>query len=542
MFRLGILHPRVCQHLPKAYTTKRSRRISASIAILLALLTWSLRDHIPVFPGGDKEASGDKAKLARPQVYYGPANSIAVLPFTCTSLGFEAGSGDSPANESANESVNETGGAPALADGIAESLIDLLAGIPGLQVTSSNSSFFFRDKDAALPVLAERLKVRHILGGCASKTAGGIEISARLFDVKAKTEKWSKSFKGELDEVFVFQDELTAAVANVVVNGLAKEAPEARVIDPQAWLLFIEGRYRYRLRGPENLRQAEMAFKRVLDIEPEFAPAKLGLGRVYMDPVMVTTQGRAGIERARELILGALRLDPELAGAYLELSRIRRTVDWDWQGSSEAAQKALEFQAGNADVLSNASTTLFTLGKFEQAVILLMEAIKRDPLVLQNLQRLGLLYEFSGKYEEALSAYRLLLGLNPDYPAVHAYRSRAMLAASMPESALEEAEKEQNPFWQRYARILSLIALERPDEADLLLQQMIIEHGNDAAYQVAEIYAFGGDVGEAFSWLDRAYRQRDGGMSELIGNYFLSNLENDVRWGELLTRVSLTEP
>jgi TolB-like protein len=504
------------------------------MAFLLALLTWSLRDHIPVFPGGGKEASGDKATLARPQVYYGPANSIAVLPFTCTPLGFAAGSGDGPANE--------TGGGPALADGIAESLIDLLAGIPGLQVTSSNSSFFFRDEDAALPVLAERLKVRHVLGGCARKTAGGIEISARLFDVKAKTEKWSKSFKGKLDEVFVFQDDVTAAVANVVVNGLAKESPEARVIDPQAWLLFIEGRYRYRLRGQENLRQAEMAFKRVLDIEPEFAPAMLGLGRVYMDPVMVATQGRAGIERARELILGALRLDPELAGAYLELSRIRRTVDWDWLGSSEAAQKALEVQAGNADVLSNASTTLFTLGKFEPAVVLLMEAIKRDPLVLQNLQRLGLLYEFSGKYEEALSAYRMLLELNPDYPAVHAYRSRAMLAASMPESALEEAEKEQNPFWQRYARILSLIALERPDEANSLLQHMIIEHGNDAAYQVAEIYAFGGDTGEAFSWLDRAYRQRDGGMSELIGNYFLSNLENDVRWGELLTRVSLTEP
>jgi TolB-like protein/cytochrome c-type biogenesis protein CcmH/NrfG len=528
--------------LPKAYTTKRSRRISASIAILLALLTWFLRDYIPVFPGGGKEASGDKVTLARPQVYYGPANSIAVLPFTCTSSGFEAGSGDSPGNETANETANVSGGDPALADGIAESLIDLLVGVSGLQVTSSNSSFFFRDTDAALPVLAERLKVRHILGGCARMTAGGIEISARLFDVKTKTEKWSKSFNGKLDEVFIFQDEITAAAANAVVEGLAKEAPGARVMDPQAWLLFIEGRYRYRLRGPENLRQAEMAYKRVLDIEPEFAPAMLELGRVYMNPVMAAAAGRAGIERAREMILGALRSDPELAGAYLELSRIRRAVDWDWQGSSEAAQKALEFQAGNADVLSNASTTLFTLGKFDPAVVLLNEAIKRDPLVLQNLQRLGLLYEFSGKYEEALLAYRMLLGLNPDYPAVHAYRARVMLAQAMPESALEEAGQEQNPFWQRYARILSLIALERRDEAGSLLQQMVTEHGNDAAYQVAEIYAFGGDIDEAFNWLDRAYRQRDGGMSELIGNHFLSNLENDVRWRELLTRVSLVKP
>ena len=528
--------------MPKAYTTKRSRRISASIAILLALLTWFLRDYIPVFPGGGREASGDKVTHARPQVYYGPENSVTVLPFTCTSPGFEAGSGDSTASDSASDSMGESGGDPVLADGIAESLIDLLVGVPGLQVTSPNSSFFFRDKGTALPVLAERLKVRHVLEGCARKTAGGIEISARLFNAKSKTENWSKTFKGKLEEVFVFQDEITAATVNTVANGLAKEAPGARVMDPQAWLLFIEGRYRLRLRDPENLRRAEMVFKRVLDIEPEFAPAMLELGRVYMNPAMAAAAGRAGIERAREMILGALRSDPELAGAYLELSRIRRAVDWDWQGSAEAAQKALQFQAGDADVLSNASTTLFTLGKFDPAIVLLNEAIKRDPLVLQNLQRLGLLYEFSGKYEEALLAYRMLLGLNSDYPAVHAYRARVMLAQAMPESALEEAGQEQNPFWQRYARILSLIALERPDEAGSLLQQMITEHGNDAAYQVAEIYAFGGDIEEAFNWLDRAYRQRDGGMSELIGNHFLSNLENDVRWRELLIRVSLVKP
>ncbi|MEE8496757.1 MAG: hypothetical protein V3S21_09815 [Xanthomonadales bacterium] len=524
--------------MPQAYTTKRSRRISAFVAVLLALLTWSVRDYIPLFPGGGNQASGEKVTLIRPQVYYGPANSIAVLSFTCTASGFEAGSRDGPANEPAIEPIRN----PALADGIAESLIDLLVGVPGLQVTSSKSSFFFTDKDAAMSVLAERLKVRHILEGCARKTADGIEISARLVDVKAKTEKWSKSFNGRLDEVFVFQDKIITATVNVVVKGLVKDVPKTRVMDPQAWLLFIEGRYQYRLRGPDKLRRAETAFKRVLDIEPEFAPAMLELARVYMDPVMVAMQGRAGIEGARKVILGALRLDPELAGAYLELSRIRRAADWDWHGSAEAAQKALELQAGNADVLSHASTTLFTLGKFESAVILLKEAIKRNPLVLQNLQRLGLLYEFSGKYEEALMTYRMLLGFRPDYPAVHAYRARVMLARSMPESALEEADKEQNPFWQRYARILSLIALERPDEADSLLQQLIIDRGNDAAYQVAEIYAFGADVDAAFYWLDRAYRQRDGGMSELIGNYFLSNLENDVRWRELLIRVSLNKP
>jgi TolB-like protein/tetratricopeptide (TPR) repeat protein len=524
--------------MPKAYTTKRSRQLSAGIAVLLALLTWSLREHIPVFPPGSNEVAGDKLTPAGRQVYYGPANSIAVLPFTCASPGFETRASTQLVDIQAGKAIGD----PGLADGIARAVIDLLTGIPDLQVTSSNSSFFFRDEGGILPVLAERLKARYILEGCAVRSEGGIEISARLFDAKSKIEKWSKSFGGGLDEIFGIQDAIATAAASTVVHGQARDIPRSRVLDTQAWMLFMEGQYQARSRSPETIRSAEVSFKRVLEIEPAFAPARLALARVYMNPVMATTNGREAIEKARNMILDALRLDPELSGAYLELSRIRRVVDWDWQGSAEAAQKALEFQAGDAEVLSNASTALFTLGKFDPAIALLKEAIKRDPLVLQNLQRLGLLYEFSGKYEEALLAYQMLLGLKRDYPAVHAYRARAMLAGSQPKPALEEAEKEQHPFWQRYARILSLIALDRRDEANSLLREMIVEHGNEAAYQVAEIYAFGGDVGSAFEWLDRAYRQRDGGMSELIGNYFFSGLTDDVRWTELLTRVALKKP
>lgn len=509
--------------MAKAYRTKRSRRISAFIAALLALLVWSFRDHITLIPGGSDQAPRGHIAEARTKIYYGPANSIAVLPFTCN----VAGSVTLPMDD------------PALAEGFAQSLIDLLTSIPGLQVSSSNSSFFFRDRDANLPIIAERLKVRHILEGCVGKNAEGIEVHARVYNVYSKSEKWSKSFAGSLGEVFGIQDEIAAAAANAVGVGQSNAASTARVIDPQAWLLFLEGRYLLGLRGLDNLKKAESAFESALDMEPEFAPAMLGLARIYLDPAMVATRGPGGIEQAREAALGALVLDPQLAGAYLELSRIRRTIDWDWQGAWEAAQKALEFQAGNADVLSNASTAAFTLGQFDVAETLLQEAIKRDPLVLQNLQRLGLLYEFSGKYEDALMAYRMLLGLNSEYPAVHAYRARAMLARSMPEAALEEAELEQQPFWRQYARILSLTALERTGEAELLLQQMIDENGNDAAFQIAEIYAFAGADDQAFEWLDRAWRQRDGGMSELLGNYFLLGLENDDRWQELLARMRL---
>ena len=68
---------------------------------------------------------------------------------------------------------------------------------------------------------------------------------------------------------------------------------------------------------------------------------------------------------------------------------------------------------------------------------------------------------------------------------------------------------------------------------------MIQENAYEAAFQIAEIHAFRGDVDGAFEWLERAYEQRDGGMSEIIGNQFLADLEDDERWSSLLSRMGL---
>jgi hypothetical protein len=57
--------------------------------------------------------------------------------------------------------------------------------------------------------------------------------------------------------------------------------------------------------------------------------------------------------------------------------------------------------------------------------------------------------------------------------------------------------------------------------------------------QVAEIYAYRGDRDKAFEWLDRAYRQRDGGLSGMKGDPLLLNLEHDPRWTAFLNKMKL---
>jgi len=153
--------------------------------------------------------------------------------------------------------------------------------------------------------------------------------------------------------------------------------------------------------------------------------------------------------------------------------------------------------------------------------------------------QLGLLQEFSGQYDEALSSYRQIISLNPDFPGVRAFRARVKIIQDKPESALKESGLEVDPFWKRYSMILAYSALGRDDEALPLLDQMIAADGERSAYQVAEILSFRGAVDPAFDWLQRAYEQKDGGMSEVIGNFFLNNLHADTRWAGFLNQMGL---
>jgi TolB-like protein/Tfp pilus assembly protein PilF len=500
----------------------RACRLAAWLVVLALLLAVVLlyQDRFGISSGSLSDPQGS-ARLSYPaQIYYGPANSIAVLPF--------------------EYELPEVGAAPDLflSTGMAESLIEQLVLVTDLQVTSATSSLFFKEREVERQIVAERLRVSHLLEGSIGQMGGGMRITARLFDVKTNQELWSETINAARGELPAVPEGIAAAVT-IAMDRQPRREVSGQSLDSEAWWLILEGRQLLRLRGLKNLQRAEAAFRRALEIDSGAATAWQGLAGVYLDPLWPGTDVSPGYEQAREAALKALNLNPGLAAAHVVLSRIRRTIDWDWQGAREAAQEALKWRPGNADVLSNASTIDFIFSDFESAIKYLEQAISRDPLVLQYLLRLGLLYEFSGDYEQALIAYRRLLGLNSGYPAVHAFRARVKLAQENPESALREADQEVHPFWQRYARILALTALERFDERDPLMAQMLLEDTDDAAVQIAEIHAFAGDIDTAFEWLEYALEQRDGGISEIAGNFFFLPLETDERWGDLMLRAGL---
>lgn len=81
----------------------------------------------------------------------------------------------------------------------------------------------------------------------------------------------------------------------------------------------------------------------------------------------------------------------------------------------------------------------------------------------------------------------------------------------------------------------------RRTEADAALRELIAKHAGDAAFQVAEVYAARGETDLAFEWLERAYTQRDAGLSETKIDPRLRSLHADPRWSSFLRKMGLAD-
>jgi len=492
-------------------STGKGKWLLPLIAGLLAMFAWQN------FPGPGTELSAPMGSTQN-NVYFGPAKSIAVLPFEVNSV---------------------ISGQEFWSTGFASELTRLLTLGRGLQVTSRNSALFFKEQSIPPRVIAERLQVTYLLFGVFHFTGEDVQLSLRLYNAQKNDEVWSQVHELKSNQLFEIRDETLEAVANAMRVSVSGAPPAAEQVNAEAWAAYLQGLFHQETRTSEGFRKAEKAFQAAIEIEPEYELARLALASVWLARNAAGDDNPALIENARAALAVALQSGAERPQALGLSSYISRNYDWDLIAALDAAEKAIRLNPGDPELMNIASLAMFSVGQFSRASQLMQAAVQQDPLNLAGRLRLGLLQEFSADYEGALASYRQILGTNPDFPGARAFRARIKIIQQKPDSAMKEVEQESDAFWKRYSQILALTAQEQFDEANFLLQQMMVEDGQHAAYQIAEILAFQGDLDGSFEWLTRAFHQRDGGIKEMLGNYFLSGLHGDPRWAGMLALMKL---
>ncbi len=426
-------------------------------------------------------------------------------------------------------------------DGLAEELLNGLARIPNLRVIGRTSSFQFKGKTDDSRAIGQKLNVAMLLEGSVRKQGSHIRITAQLIKAADGFQVWSQVYDRELNDILSAQEEIASAVSGALkVTLLGGSVSPAASRNPEAYNAFLQAQYFSHVRSKEALDKAATYYEQATRLDPGYALAWANLGAVRANQA-----GKAelpleeGYRIAKEAVGHALALDPNLAVGHAVMGWIELTYDWDWPAAETSLKRALALEPGSAIVIENYASLNKTLGHFDEAINLLKRAITLDPLSPDNYYNLALASIHAGRPDEAIVAAQKTLQIAPDYAAAHAALAVAYLMQSRPAEALDEAAKEKNPAWRLIVYPLAYHALGRKKEADAALAELVAKLATDAAFQIAEVYAYRGETDSAFQWLDRAFSQRDPGLTEIKGDPLLKSLEHDPRYPELLKRMRL---
>ncbi len=448
-------------------------------------------------------------------------NTIAVLPF---------------ANMSSDPEQEY------FSDGITEEVLNLLVKIPELKVTSRTSVFTFKGQNVDIPTVAKKLGVAHILEGSVRKAGNRVRITAQLIEAENDVHLWSETYERKLDDIFAIQDEIAMEVVKALQIQLLGEAPIATSTNTEAYNLYLRGKHFAALGTRESLEPSVKAYQESIALDANFAPSWTGLSNVLMG------QGHYGItdiheamEASRRAAMRALELDNELADAWLTLAEIQFYYDWDWSRADVTIRTALKYGPQNAPVLREAAWIALTLGEAERALGLAQLAVDLDPLDYSGLTNLGTTYWALGQPKEEERVYRHILELYPESVSVKSWLAAALTVQGNPEEGLQYLGFDSENRWQQAMSTIVLHNLGRHEEERPIRQKIIDEKGQHWAFGVALTYAWHGDTDKAFEWLDIAFEQKDGYLSQLIYNPWLAPLHDDPRWEKILEKMELLE-
>ncbi len=427
-------------------------------------------------------------------------------------------------------------------DGLSEELINVLSRNKKLRVTAKTSSFSFRGTNTDIKTIAEKLNVKNILEGSVRKAGNNLRISADLVNVETAATLWSNTFYGKMDNIFALQDSISNKVAEVLnVALLGKESVKpAQKTDPEAYNYYLQAEHFNNQFNKESWEKAIQYYNKALKIDSSYAPAWTGLAYVHMYQAgngYLTIAD--GISKAHLEIEKALSYDSDFAKAYDAKGSLLRNFYWDWDAANKSNRHALELDPENADLMVGAAQSAATVGKFEDALKLLHHSIELDPVNAMSYYSLGFnSYRFN-LMNDALTAFKKTLELNPQFQVVHTYIGLVYLDLSKRDSALAEVLKVEEPFWRKYGLTLVYNSLGNEKKAGDLLNQLIEEYESNAACQIAEIYSCREQPDSAFYWLDRAYKQRDPGLADILGDPLLRNIIKDPRYTAFLKKMNL---
>lgn len=458
-----------------------------------------------------------------------PGNRLAVLPFVNMSA--------DPENEY-------------FSDGITEELLNALTRVDGLQVTSRTSAFAFKGKNEDIRNIAIQLNVDKVLEGSVRKAGNRVRITAQLINAADGYHIWSENYDRNLTDVFELQDEISGIIANKLRENLTADkktdhlvkAPTKNVL---AYTHYLKGLHFWNKLTPADARKAIECWEKAIEEEPGYAHAYAMIAGAYsyLGATGQVNPGKA-FRIVREYSDKALALDSNIAEGYIAKASLSLHYEWKWKEAYDSLQKALHINPAAVETYELLAFYYIITGQKEEAVKIMEEAEKIDPLSPIVLQHLGNMYILAERYDDAIRAADKILEMHPRMRLSIEMKAWANGMSGNWEKALELFEEvhrlTNHPLKGLMGLGYAYTQLGQTEKAMECIHKMEQRQSQEPDTVIdadlAAVWWGLGNLDKAFYYIDQCVEKRMGPIGYFLEYPAYKGIKNDPRYEKIMKK------
>jgi tetratricopeptide (TPR) repeat protein len=313
--------------------------------------------------------------------------------------------------------------------------------------------------------------------------------------------------------------------------------------DPEAYELYLQGRYFLNKWILEGTRKSVAYLERAAAKDPNFAAAYASLAHAYFHVGWLEAAPRMeSYPKVKAAAEKALRIDSAAAEAHRSMAFVKWYFEWDWNGAEWEYQRTLELNPSLAEAWAWYGWLLTFLGRNKEADGKDQRALELDPVSVPIMGLVAENYYYAHSYDQSMAMCRKILEMDPSFSRALIVLGWVFVQKEMYPEAIETFHK--GTFVRRVPEPAFLaIAYARAGQKGEALR--ILEEWTDAARQrhvppdgMARIYAGLGDNRHALDWLEKAYNEHEY-LANLKAGPAYDSLRQEPRFVSLLTKLGL---
>ena len=486
------------------------------------------------------------------RVYYGALTGLAVVLVTTAALVFH---GQSLAIDSIAvlpfEDLTGAADQEYIADGMTRELTAALGQISGWSKVISNRTMRrYGETDKSPRTIASEVSVKAVLSGSVQRLANEyIQTIVELVEGDTGKLLWTHTYECALHDFKNLQSDITRAVTALVDIELTSAEEErlarAAPVNPAAYEYYTKGLHHYERWTPDGFYKAIEYFKKVIAADPDHARAYDGLADCYLYLGYLGTLSRdEALAKGGPYLQKALEIDDLLPQAHETMAGIKHYYDWDWAGAEAGYRRTIELDPSFVEAHLELAVLLSGLGRSAESIAEAKIAQQLDPLSIPAVQVVGHVYYIARQYDQAITQYRQMAELEPANPGASYFLARVYERMNRYDDAVR-ARKE----------VMRLVG--RPPATVAAFDSAYGESGSRGYWtwllksmaggfernpvKAAKLHCQLGEIDQAFTWLERAYDNRDPKLVMLKAEPYWDPVRDDPRYHDLLRRMNLVE-